>query len=1056
MSRSGETKALYRHMRLACQGFVAVAALLAVLGTTAAGGLAAAAAAAPATAVELSEPACQEQTVRSTADADSWIDENSPFAGKGGDSILNVDGGSANVDTAVVSGRARALVRFPLPAAVPPGCVVASAKLGLFASEDSDGARAEAVRLASHWSETGVTWSNQPETTGEPVRIWSQAGYMRWNVASQVEAMLGGANHGFLIRDAAEGTETSAGHGFYGREKGESPPELVIRFAAPPSDESPGEAAPAPATPAAVACGQVLMHSTLVTNDLTECPGDGLVIGTDRIIVDLGGHLIDGVGLGSGILNDGHDHVTVRNGALQQFDYGVRLRPETHHNAIERLALREHQVAAVELFDVADSEVRGNTLDQNGGGITLVSGTKGILVADNSVSGNGGAGLLVRDSDGNRLVNNTVGGGGDLGIGLERATGNTLLGNAVSNNSDGGIELRAGSHGNLVESNTVAESGDHGILVFESDRNRLVSNTSHRMSDSGITLESASDGVVQGNDVRFNTGGLQLDGSSRNLVESNNASSTTGIGIELGGGSLANKVATNTANQNGAQGIYVSDDAADPLGNPLPELGNLILGNTVSENLADGIVVAKGGHTLTANVVRDNRGLGINAALGSIDGSGNIATGNLKPEQCMGVLCKVDWNPPETTITDHPADPTNSTSATIAFTGTDDLSPGLALRFECSVDQAVFASCASPLRRQGLAQGVHHVEVRATDLAGNTDASPASFTWRIDTTAPETSITDRPAELTASSSAAFGLAADEPDSTFECSLDGGAFTSCATPVEYAGLGEGSHTFRVRSTDLAGNTDAGPATYTWTIDTIAPETTIDTGPADPTTSTGATLAFSSEPGAALHCSLDGGEFEPCASPAEYRGLGDGSHTLRVRATDPTGNTDPTPAAHTWTVDTTAPQTTITDRPDDPTKRTSATFGFAADEADSTFQCALDDRGFEGCSSSADFAGLTEGSHTLRVKATDRAGNTDASPATYTWTVDTTAPETTITDRPVDPTKNVSATFRFGADEEGSSFECALDEGGFEPCSSPADYPDQTDGAHTFRVRATDHA
>ena len=98
-------------------------------------------------------------------------------------------------------------------------------------------------------------------------------------------------------------------------------------------------------------------------------------------------------------------------------------------------------------------------------------------------------------------------------------------------------------------------------MVKESDRNDLIANTTHGMSDSGITLQTANDGVVSGNDLGANPGGLQMDGSSRNVVAGNVAVGGGGIGIELGGGSYGNTIAGNTASANGAQGIYVSDEA---------------------------------------------------------------------------------------------------------------------------------------------------------------------------------------------------------------------------------------------------------------------------------------------------------------------------------------------------------------------------------------------------------------------------------------------------------------------------------------------------------------
>ena len=57
--------------------------------------------------------------------------------------------------------------------------------------------------------------------------------------------------------------------------------------------------------------------------------------------------------------------------------------------------------------------------------------------------------------------------------------------------------------------------------------------------------------------------------------------------------------------------------------------------------------------------------------------------------------------------------------------------------------------------------------------------------------------------------------ADEP-STFECRLDAAAFGPCVSPVTYAGLALGSHTFQVVATDAASNVDPSPAEQSWTV------------------------------------------------------------------------------------------------------------------------------------------------------------------------------------------------------------------------------------------------
>jgi hypothetical protein len=263
-----------------------------------------------------------------------------------------------------------------------------------------------------------------------------------------------------------------------------------------------------------------------------------------------------------------------------------------------------------------------------------------------------------------------------------------------------------------------------------------------------------------------------------------------------------------------------------------------------------------------------------------------------------------------------------------------------------------------------------------------------------DTTPPETMIDSGPEATTISADATLVFSASEPDSTFECSLDGAAFAGCVSPVGLTGLAVGAHTFAVHAIDLAGNVDTTPASYSWTVepppDTTPPETTIDSGPEATTTSTDATLTFSaSEPGSVYACSLDGEAFATCMSPVEYTGLALGAHTFAVQATDPAGNTDSVPASHTWMIepppDTTAPETTIDSGPNATTTSTGATFTFSADEPGSTFECALDGAAFDACGSPVDLSGLAVGAHTFEVRATDAAANVDATPASYTWTI-----------------------------------------------------------------------
>jgi hypothetical protein len=172
-----------------------------------------------------------------------------------------------------------------------------------------------------------------------------------------------------------------------------------------------------------------------------------------------------------------------------------------------------------------------------------------------------------------------------------------------------------------------------------------------------------------------------------------------------------------------------------------------------------------------------------------------------------------------------------------------------------------------------------------------------------DFTAPETTIEGGPEGSTTNRSPSFTFSSSEAGSSFQCSLDGGAFGACNSPKSYANLALGEHEFKVRATDASGNTDQSPASRTWTVvpDTTAPETTIENGPTGSTSATSATFTFSSnEPGSSFQCSRDGGAWSGCASPHQYTGFTVGNHEVKVRAIDAAGNIDETPAARTWTV------------------------------------------------------------------------------------------------------------------------------------------------------------
>jgi hypothetical protein len=81
--------------------------------------------------------------------------------------------------------------------------------------------------------------------------------------------------------------------------------------------------------------------------------------------------------------------------------------------------------------------------------------------------------------------------------------------------------------------------------------------------------------------------------------------------------------------------------------------------------------------------------------------------------------------PPDTTINSGPSGTTADSTATFAFSASE------TANFQCSVDGGAFAACGSPHTTGALPDGQHTFAVRAIDLVGNVDPTPATYSWTV-------------------------------------------------------------------------------------------------------------------------------------------------------------------------------------------------------------------------------------------------------------------------------------------------------------------------------------
>jgi hypothetical protein len=177
---------------------------------------------------------------------------------------------------------------------------------------------------------------------------------------------------------------------------------------------------------------------------------------------------------------------------------------------------------------------------------------------------------------------------------------------------------------------------------------------------------------------------------------------------------------------------------------------------------------------------------------------------------------------PQTSIAAGPANGATITDRTPTYT----LSANEPSTFGRRVDGGSFQPCAATCTIPTLSNGAHTVRFRATDsdLGHNTtDQTPATRIVTVgspsplppdDTDPPETTITKGPKKKTKKKQVTFEFAADEAGSSFECSLDGKGFAPCQSPATRKARKRRKHSFEVRATDEAGNTDPTPDRHTW--------------------------------------------------------------------------------------------------------------------------------------------------------------------------------------------------------------------------------------------------
>lgn len=280
----------------------------------------------------------------------------------------------------------------------------------------------------------------------------------------------------------------------------------------------------------ALVCGDTITTDTKLRGHLLNCPDNGLVIGASGITLNLNGKRITGEGEGLGIVVEGVNDVTIRNGTVRNFGTQIHV-VGSNRILVRHMTLRDGTVRGMQVTRSEDVEVRHTRMsDFHGSGVSVFSSHNFVLRHS-------------RITDVGTGTNEDKDCGLGAGVSAFGSDDVTIRNNLLKRISRAGI-VQVGGHNGRILRNTVIQTSsrpcsgeDFGAITLRSvTRDNLVAyNRILANDDFGIGLNFSEDVVIRKNRLRFNWAGIFVtNGVSDTQINQNCIShSDSGIGLEV-------------------------------------------------------------------------------------------------------------------------------------------------------------------------------------------------------------------------------------------------------------------------------------------------------------------------------------------------------------------------------------------------------------------------------------------------------------------------------------------------------------------------------------------
>jgi CSLREA domain-containing protein len=445
----------------------------------------------------------------------------------------------------------------------------------------------------------------------------------------------------------------------------------------------------------------------------------------------------------------------------------------------------------------------GSATESDFSGISLGGDLSSTLIADNVLHGTverspsgiavfGDGAAVVGNEASGQAIPMLISGDGNLIGGSDQADANVL-----ADGGQMGIRILGGG-GNLIEGNTIRNNQGPGVEIRPGTLEAVVNQIGGDAAGSENSFESNSGPAVQilgatsvGNVIGRNAGGAQ----NRQFIDlappegpGNDPASGPNGGVQAPSVAGASAVrATGTAEPGAVVRVYRMGAAPNDW-EVLGLAGQTTAGADGRWSMSFASVPGTGAVTATQEVEDGSSELSTAAALGSA----------------------ADVSAPDTSFFSSPP-ATAGDRTLIALQSTE---PGT---FVCRFDSEPYEPCTG-FDLPGFPEGSSHTFAAiAVDQAGNADPTPVNWSFTVDRTPPDTTISGA-SEVVAGRDS-FTVGSTEPPSTFRYAFDATnlSFRLESTTLRVRDrLPVGAHTVRVAALDAAGNQDPTPAVKEFTV------------------------------------------------------------------------------------------------------------------------------------------------------------------------------------------------------------------------------------------------